>query len=147
MNTIILWLHVNQSITWCCQLFRDLYAQSVRLGGFKSVENDYLNGDVTPRILWIFQNWNTSAGEYIFLLTNFSLLCRYAHGVWKRKMYSLALIYIQGCKCLWECELMRRLLKWVLFYIPLMWNVCAMQVMGHESIDNTEYIMKFSCKM
>ena len=34
--------------------------------------------------------------------------------------------------------------KMSLFYIPLMWNVCAMQVMGDESIDNTEYIMKFS---
>ena len=31
-------------------LFRDSYSKSVRLGGFKSVENDYLNGDVTPRI-------------------------------------------------------------------------------------------------
>ena len=26
------------------------YSKSVRLGGFKSVWNDYLNGDVTPRI-------------------------------------------------------------------------------------------------
>jgi len=26
-------------------LFRDSYSKSVRLGGFKSVENDYLNGD------------------------------------------------------------------------------------------------------
>ena len=37
-------------------LFRDSYFKSIRLGGFKSVENDYLNGDVTPRILWNFQN-------------------------------------------------------------------------------------------
>ena len=28
-------------------LFRDSYSKSVRLGGFKSVENDYLNGGVT----------------------------------------------------------------------------------------------------
>ena len=31
-------------------LSRDLYYKSVRLGGFKSVENYYLNGGVTPRI-------------------------------------------------------------------------------------------------
>ena len=31
-------------------------------------------------------------------------------------------------------------LPWVLFYIPLMLNVCAMQVMQHESTDNTEVI-------
>ena len=31
------------------------YSKSVRLGGFKSVENDYLNGDVTPRIFEIFR--------------------------------------------------------------------------------------------
>ena len=37
-------------------LFRDSYSKSVRLGGFKSVENDHLNGDVTPRIFWNFQN-------------------------------------------------------------------------------------------
>ena len=30
-------------------LFYDSYSKSVRLRGFKSVENDYLNGDVTPR--------------------------------------------------------------------------------------------------
>ena len=53
-------------------LFRDSYSKSVRLGGFKSMENDYLNGDVTPLILWNFQNWNTSAGENIFLHTDFS---------------------------------------------------------------------------
>ena len=27
-------------------------SKSARLGGFKSVENDYLNGDVTPRIFF-----------------------------------------------------------------------------------------------
>ena len=32
-------------------------------------------------------------------------------------------------KCLWECELMRGPLPRVLFYMPLMWNVCAMQFM------------------
>ena len=31
-------------------LFRNSYSKSVRLRGFKSVENDYLNGDVTPQI-------------------------------------------------------------------------------------------------
>ena len=62
-------------------------------------------------------------------------------------MYSLVLICIQGCKCrggvkcLWEFELMREPLPRVLFYVPLMWNVCAMQVMLHESTDNTEDIM------
>ena len=50
-NTLI-WLHVNQSITYgvVVSLFRDSYSKSVRLGMFKSVENNYLNGDVTPRI-------------------------------------------------------------------------------------------------
>ena len=32
-------------------------------------------------------------------------------------------------KSLWECELMRGPLPRVLFYIQLMWNICAMQVM------------------
>ena len=56
-------------------------------------------------------------------------------------------IYIQdwkcrgGVKCLWECELMREPQPWVLFYTLLMRNVCAMQVMLHESMDNTEDIM------
>ena len=86
---------------------------AVRFEFFKSVENNYLNGNVTPRIFLNFQNKNTSASEYIFIVTNFSLLYRYTHGAWKRKMYSLALIYIQGCKrwggvkCQWKCELMR----------------------------------------
>ena len=54
---------------------------------------------------------------------DFSLLYRYTHGAWKRKMHSFALIYmyIQGCKCRGgvkcrlECELMRGPLPWVLF--------------------------------
>ena len=33
-------------------LFCDSYSKSVRLEGFKSVENDYLNGDFTPRIFF-----------------------------------------------------------------------------------------------
>ena len=38
--------------------------------------------------------------EYIFLLKNYSLLYRYIHMVHEReKMYSLALIYFQDCKC------------------------------------------------
>ena len=66
----------------------------------------------------------------IQVLTIFSLFYRYTHGAWERKMYSLALIYIQGCKCrdgvkcLWKCELMRVHLPWVLFYIPLMLLMC-----------------------
>ena len=54
------------------------------------------------------------------------------HVVLERKMYSIALMYFQGCKyrgwvkCLWECELMRGPLPWMLLYIPLMWNVCAL---------------------
>ena len=35
-------------------LFRDSFSKSVRLGGFKSVGNYYLNGDVTPRIFLKF---------------------------------------------------------------------------------------------
>ena len=128
-------------------LFCDSYYKSVRLGGFKFVENHYLNGGVTPRILKKIQNENTNASEYIFLLTNFSLFYHYTHCAWKRHMYSLAPIYIRGCKCtagvkcLWECELIRGPLPWVLFYIPLMWNVCAMKVMKHESTDNSEDIL------
>ena len=37
-------------------------------------------------------------------------------------------------------ELMSVPLPWVLFYTPLMWNVCAMQDMYHESTDNTDKI-------
>ena len=80
---------------------------------------------------WNFQNWNTTSSEYIFLLTIFSLLYRYTHCACERKMYSIALIYSQGCKCrggikcLWKCELMRGPLPWVLFHIQLMWkNLC-----------------------
>ena len=67
-------------------------------------------------------------------------------------MYSLAFIFSQGCrcrsgvKCLWECELMRGPPPWVLFYIPFMWNIWAMQVMKHESTDNTEDIIFFTRK-
>ena len=44
MNTIILWLHViiNPSRDVVVSLFRGSYSESVRLGGFMSVENDYL---------------------------------------------------------------------------------------------------------
>ena len=38
---------------------------------------------------------------------------------------------------------MRGPLPLVLFYIPLMLNVCAMLVMHNESTDNTEDIMLF----
>ena len=44
-----------------------------------SVENDNLDADITGRIFFNFQNLNTSANEFIFLLTNFSLLYRYTH--------------------------------------------------------------------
>ena len=53
------------------------YSKSIRLGGVKSVRNDYLHGDVTSRIFLNFQNLNTSASEYIFRLTICSLLYRY----------------------------------------------------------------------
>ena len=41
---------INPSRDVVVSLFRDSYSKSVRLGGLKSVENHYLNGDVTPRI-------------------------------------------------------------------------------------------------
>ena len=57
-------------------LFRDSYSKSVRLGGFKSVENDYLNGDVTPRIFFeIFrikiraQGVHFSPYEFFFIIS------------------------------------------------------------------------------
>ena len=77
----------------------------------------------------------------------FFIISIYTYSAWERKMYSLALIYSKGCKCsgggkcLWECELTKGPLPWVLFYIQLMWNICAMQVMLHESTDNTEDIV------
>ena len=49
MNTIYNLITPSRCVL--VSLFRDSYSKSVRLGGFKSVENDYLNGDVTPRIL------------------------------------------------------------------------------------------------
>ena len=93
-------------------------SKSVWLGGFnqwRCQTTDFLK----------FSEY-TSASEYIFLLTNFSLLYRYTHGAWKRKMYSLALIYTSravnvGAELnLWKCVLMRGPLPWFLFYIPLM---------------------------
>ena len=57
-------------------LFCDSYSKSVRLGGFKSVENDYLNGDVTP---WFFlkfselkyerQRVHFSSYEFFFIIS------------------------------------------------------------------------------
>lgn len=35
-------------------------------------------------------------------------------------------------------------LTWVLFYKPLMWNMCAMKVMIRESTENREDIMLIS---
>ena len=40
---------INLSRDVVVSLFRDSDSKSVRLGGFKSVEKDYLNGDATPR--------------------------------------------------------------------------------------------------
>ena len=45
---------INPSRDVVVSLFSDSYSKSVRLGGFKSVENDYLNGDVTPQIFLKF---------------------------------------------------------------------------------------------
>ena len=45
-----------------------------------------------------------------FSLRIFFSLYRYTHSAWETKMYSLELVYFQGCKyrggvkCLWECE-------------------------------------------
>ena len=95
---------------------------------------------------FFFNFQNTSASEYIFLLTNFSLLYRNTHGAWQRKMYSLALKYILRAvnvgaelKCLLECELMRGPLQWDLFYIPLMWinvrcKLCNIKVQTIQKI-------------
>ena len=80
---------------------------------------------------------------------DFSLLYRYTHGAWKRKMHSFALIYIQGCKCrggvkcLLECELMRGPLPWVLF---CMCNV-KVQTIQKISCNFREKIQNFAkCK-
>ena len=61
-------LNVNQSITWCRWQFSMLF-----------ILYNCLNGNVTTHffIFFIFHNWNTSASEYIFLLTIFSLLYWY----------------------------------------------------------------------
>ena len=61
-------------------LFRDSYSKSVRLGRFKSVENDYLNGDVTPRIFLKFSELkyernrvHFSAYEFFFIISIYTL--------------------------------------------------------------------------
>ena len=81
MNTINVRLHVNQTsrgvvVSLACYS----YSKLVRLGG------DY------------FENFRIKVSIFFFL-TKFSLAYRYTHGVWNRKMYCLALIYFQGCKC------------------------------------------------
>ena len=50
IDRIFGYMLINPSCDVVVSLFRDSYSKSVRLGGFKSMENDYLNGDVTPRI-------------------------------------------------------------------------------------------------
>ena len=42
---------INQSRAVVASLAYYSYSKLVRLEGFKSVKNDFLNGDVTPRIL------------------------------------------------------------------------------------------------
>ena len=65
--------------------------------------------------------------EFFFIISIYTWFMK------EKKMCSFALIYIQGCKCrggvkyLWECELMREPLTWVLFYITLIWNMYNMQ--------------------
>ena len=68
------------------------YSKSVRLGGFKSVENDYLNVDVTPQIFLNFQNYNTSATKYIFSLLIFLYIK--IHMVHEREKCTPLLSYI-----------------------------------------------------
>ena len=75
-------------------LFRDSYSKSVRLGGFKSVENDYLNGNVTPRIFFKFSELkyerkrvHFSPYEFFFIIS----IC-----IWfirKKKLLSCTNIY------------------------------------------------------
>ena len=43
---------INLSRDVVVSLFRDSISKSVRLGGFKSAENYYLNGEVTSRIFF-----------------------------------------------------------------------------------------------
>ena len=56
-------------------LFRDSYYKSVRLGGFKSVENDYLNGGVTPRIFLNYERKlvHFSPYEFVFIISIYTL--------------------------------------------------------------------------
>ena len=111
-----------------------VYSKSVRLEGFKSVNNDYLNGDVTPRIFFKFFRIKIRGQASTFFSSRYFLYYIYIHMVHERGKctplrsdISRALdVGADRVKSLWECELMKGTLPWVLFYIPLMWNVCAM---------------------
>ena len=52
---------INPSSDVVASLACNSYSKSVRLGGFKSVKNDYLNGDVTPQI---FLKFSEVRGEH-----------------------------------------------------------------------------------
>ena len=62
------------------------YSRSVKLRYFKSVENDYFNGDVALQIFWNFQNLNSSTIEWKYFLANFS--CINMHMVHKTEKFS-----------------------------------------------------------
>ena len=99
---------INQSRDVVVSLACYSYSKLVKLGEFKSVKNDYLNGDVT---LWIFWNWifriKIRAEASTFLSLRFFLLYQYTHGARERKMYFFVLIYFQGCKCRGEENCLR----------------------------------------
>ena len=85
------------------------YSKSVRLGRFKSVENDYLKGDVTPQIILNYER------KRVHFTVRFFLYYIDIHKVHEKekctplRSYNIprAVNVGSGVKCLWECELVR----------------------------------------
>ena len=87
--------------------------------------------NVVAELMGMWVNLGAPTMSFILNTINVEYLCDASYVTWKYRQYRK----YQGCKCrggvkcLWECEWMRGALPWVLLYIPLLWNVCAMQVM------------------
>ena len=76
---------INQSSDAVVILFRDSYSKSVRLRRFMSVENDYLNGDVIPRIFFLIFRIKIRAQASTFFSLRFFLYYIYIHMVHEKE--------------------------------------------------------------
>ena len=133
---------INPSREVVFSLFSDSYSKSVRLGGFKSVENNYLNGDVTPRIFLKLSELITSASGYIFLFTNFFFIISIYTWCMKEKKCTPLRSYIFRAVNVGAEFNVYGYVSFVLYTIDV--ELCAT---WHESSDNTENIILFREKI